>query len=307
MLKDRLFSSAILLSLVGLLLWLDARFPPLGVHGLWLVPLLLLLAVGTANDMVRLFQGANRLVNKPATLVATALIPLAACIPYGWELASQTYPADCPVGRVGWMAIGAVLAIGCLLLVEMSQYGRGPAGATERLQAGVFVAAYVGIPMSLLVAVRNLEGANPNWGLAALISLIAVTKSSDAGAYFTGQLLGRHKLIPRLSPGKTWEGSIGGFCFSVAVAYGCVHWLFPALTETATTPPPWWGPLIFGIACALSGMLGDLAESLIKRDTGAKDSGSMLPGLGGVWDVTDSLIAASAPGFLCLAGGLAGS
>ncbi|QEG42206.1 phosphatidate cytidylyltransferase [Roseimaritima ulvae] len=305
MLKDRLLSSAVLLSLVSVLLWLDARHPLLGVAGLWLLPLLLLLTVGTAMDICRLLIGANRLVNKPVTLIAAAMVPLFACIPYLWELGSAAYPADCPVGRVGWIAVGAFAAIALVLVTEMFQYGRGPAGATERVQAGGFVAIYVGVPMAMLVAVRNLN--DGNWGLVALITLIAVTKSCDAGAYFTGRLIGRHKLIPRLSPGKTWEGSIGGVSLSVGVAYGCVHLLFPAAGVLFTTPPPVWGPLVLGIVCATAGSLGDLAESLIKRDTGAKDSGSTLPGLGGVWDVTDSLIAASVPGFLCFAAGLAGA
>lgn len=82
-------------------------------------------------------------------------------------------------------------------------------------------------------------------------------------------------------------------------------WLFPALSETAQTPP-WWGPVVLGTVCAVAGMFGDLAESLIKRDSGVKDSGGLLPGMGGVWDVTDSLIGASLPAFLCFAAGVAG-
>ncbi|WP_153557509.1 phosphatidate cytidylyltransferase [Roseimaritima sediminicola] len=305
MLKDRLLSSVVLLSVVGLLLWLDLRYPLWGVGGLWLLPLLLALTIGTAADICRLLQGANRLVDSRVTILAAVVVPVFACVPYLWEVQALDYPADCPVGRLGWVAVGAFAAIAIVLVAEMRRYGRGPAGAIDRVQAGVFVALYTGLPMAMLVAVRNLHG--DGWGLAALITLIAATKSCDAGAYGSGKLLGRHKLIPRLSPGKTWEGAIGGVLLSVVVAYGCVHFLFPAMGAKLFASPPWWGPGVLGAVCALSGMAGDLAESLIKRDTGAKDSGTTLPGLGGVWDVTDSLIAASVPGFLCFAAGLAGT
>lgn len=305
MLKDRLRSSAILLTFVFLMVWLDARHALLGVGGIWLLPMLMLLTLGTAVDICRLLTGANRLVRQPVTVVATMLIPLFACIPYLWEISGNTYPADCPVGRVGWIGIGVFVAAGIALTAEMIHYGRGPVGAMDRLQAGIFVATYVGVPMAFLVAVRNLGSGN--WGLAALLTLIAVTKVCDAGAYFAGSMIGKHKLIPRLSPGKTWEGACGGIVASIAVAYGCVHWLFPAMVEIPITAAPWWGPAVLGTICAITGMMGDLAESLVKRDTGAKDSGTTLPGLGGVWDVTDSLIATSVPGFLCFAAGLAGA
>jgi phosphatidate cytidylyltransferase len=138
-----------------------------------------------------------------------------------------------------------------------------------------------------------------------------VTKSADAGAYFTGKTLGRHKLIPRLSPGKTWEGAIGGIVTSTLVALACLTWLFPESSNAPGSAPsiallasPLWGALLLGPLLSLSGMVGDLAESLVKRDAGAKDSGDWLPGLGGVWDVTDSLIAAAMPAFLCFSAGV---
>lgn len=305
MLKDRLLSSAIVLAVVVGLLWLDARYPVAGVGGIWLLPLLLLFAIGTADDIVRLFRGANQNTARWIPLIATGIIPLFAALPYLWEVFGSGYPDDCPVGRVGWIAVGAFAAIALTLLGEMANYGRGPSGASARIAQTIFIATYVGIAMAMLVVLRNLG--DDDWGLAALITFIAVTKSCDAGAYASGRLLGRHKLIPRLSPGKTWEGSIGGIALSMGVAYACVHYLMPAMADATETPPPVWGPAVLGAVCAIAGMLGDLAESLIKRDAGAKDSGTLLPGLGGVWDVTDSLIAAAPPAFLCFAAGLAGA
>ncbi|WP_236624889.1 phosphatidate cytidylyltransferase [Rhodopirellula sp. SWK7] len=184
--------------------------------------------------------------------------------------------------------------------------GSDPSGVLRRLTASMFTATYVGLPMSLLVVLRGLgaddvsaTGAS-NWGLAALLSMIAITKSTDAGAYFTGKSIGRRKLIPRLSPGKTWEGSIGGVVVATLVAAACIAFLFPAISGPDSAPPLGLA-LVLGPLLAICGMVGDLAESLVKRACGAKDSGNLLPGLGGVWDVTDSLIFASLPAFLCFA------
>ena len=172
--------------------------------------------------------------------------------------------------------------------------------ALANVMTGIFVSAYVGLPMSLLVSTRTL--ADGNWGLAALLTLIATTKSADAGAYFSGKTFGRRKLIPRLSPGKTWEGVLGGILMATAVAAACLGWGFAWLAgDSAYAIPPLWLALLLGPSLALAGVVGDLSESMVKRECGAKDSGSWLPGLGGMWDVSDSLLAAVLPGYLCFA------
>ena len=314
MLKDRLRTSAILLSIVAVLLYLDANHSKPGAEGVWLLPLLLFFAIGTAFDMATLLSNSNRPISMTTTLCSTAVLTLSACVPLTMELFGMSYPTNCPVGRLGWIVFGGITAIFLVLLAEMRQYGKGPQGALERCCNGVFVTLYVGLPLALLVALRDLGSGN--WGLAALLTTIAVTKSTDAGAYFTGKTLGRHKLIPRLSPGKTWEGAAGGIAAATIVAFVCLRWLFPAFSGGASPPlptpsipalsHPLWGALFLGPLLALSGMIGDLAESLVKRECHAKDSGNLLPGLGGVWDVTDSLIAAVLPAFLCFAAGVAG-
>ena len=295
-----------LIGVVVLLLWLEHQRPVAGVVGIWLLPLLMFFALGTALDVIGLILGSGRAIDRTAALLATAIIPLAAYVPSLWPLlVGQEYPADCPLGRSGWIVAAAVAGVFIVLLREMARYDAARRGeAIERTLAGVFVSCYVGIPLAVLVAIVSL-GDGP-WGLAALISMVAATKSADAGAYFSGRTLGRHKLIPHLSPGKTWEGAVGGVITAIGVSYGCFYGLIPALAEV-TQRPPIWGPLVFGVACAVAGMIGDLAESLVKRETGAKDSGRTLPGLGGVWDVSDSLIAAVVPAWVLLAAGLAGS
>lgn len=304
MLRDRLISSTVLLAIVAVCLWLDANFPPRGVGGVWLLPLLVFFAVGTSLELSRLLLHGGRLIRTPVAVAGALLVTLAASVPAAWGLFGEIYPADCPVGRLGWIVVGGIAALGLVFAAEMSTYGKGPAGAVERITSGGLVCLYVGLPLAMLVALRGL-GPSAEWGLAALVTMVAATKSADAGAYFTGRSLGRHKLIPRLSPGKTWEGAVGGVVFAILVSFACLTWLFPAFTD-APSSPPWWGSILFGAVCAIAGMFGDLAESLIKRDTGAKDSGGLLPGLGGVWDVTDSLIGASLPAYLCFAAGVAG-
>lgn len=308
MLRDRLRTSAILIAIVAGILYLDVAFPVWGADGIWLLPLLLFLTVGTAWDFTGLLIGSGRLVSRRGTVIATAAIALSAAIPMLWGLARTEYPINCPVGRLGWIAVGGIAAAFGILIGEMFRYGRGPGGAVERASHGFFVTFYVGLPMAMLVALRNLG--DGRWGLMALITMIAVTKSSDAGAYFTGKSIGKNKLIPRLSPGKTREGSVGGIIASTLVAWLCLRFLMPQTGHPAGTASinfltnPLIGALILGPSLAIAGMTGDLAESLVKRDTGAKDSGSWLPGLGGVWDVTDSLIAAVTPAYLCFAAGI---
>lgn len=306
MLRDRLKSALGLISLVLVCCWLDYR-GLLGLsRGLWLLPLLLFFTAGTAWEMARMFARDGRPVRVWAAVSAAVLTTMAGAVPLVWENFLGPYPPDCPVGRVGWLAIGAVCGIGVALAAEMSSYRRGATNCADRLAVAALVGGYVGVPIGFLVVLRGL-GSDPEWGLAALLTLIAVIKASDAGAYFVGKAVGRHKLIPQLSPGKTWEGAIGGVLSSIGVAYLCLTWLLPALHDSPLAAPPWWGPVVLGSSCAVAGMFGDLAESLIKRDTGVKDSGGLLPGMGGVWDVTDSLIGAALPGFLCFLAGVGGT
>lgn len=305
MLRYRLISATGLLILVGACVTLDYQ-QLLGLRGgTWLLPLLFAASAGTALEMARMLKAGNNPVHVPVAVAGALITTMMACLPVIWESLGATYPPNCPVGRLGWLTVGALLGVGLAVLAEMRAFHADSQHTTARIATAALITVYVGVPLALLVAIRDL-GSDPNWGIAALLTLIATTKASDAGAYFAGKSLGRNKLIPRLSPGKTWEGAIGGLLASTAVAYVCCHVLFAQISEAAT-PPPWWGPLALGVACALAGMFGDLAESLFKRDSGVKDSGGLLPGLGGVWDVTDSLIGAALPGFLCFAAGAAGN
>ncbi|MGV3486433.1 MAG: phosphatidate cytidylyltransferase [Planctomycetaceae bacterium] len=314
MLRDRLLTSLLLIAAIVSLLWLDVKHPLLGIDGLWLLPLLLFFTLGTAFDLATMLRASGRAVEPGWVIGAAGLVAVSAYVPSLWPLSGQAYPSNCPLGGPGWLVAGTIAAIFLLLFREIVNYRSG-GGSLERTLGGVFASVYVGAPMGLLVLIRQ-TGSSPvdagglggaaAWGLAAMVAVIAVTKSGDIGAYFTGKSIGRHKMIPRLSPGKTWEGAVGGVVTAILVSYACFYYLIPSVADTAQ-PPPWWGPIVFGTVCAVTGMIGDLAESLVKRETGVKDSGKWLPGLGGVWDVTDSLIGAVMPAWIMLAAGLAGS
>ena len=124
--------------------------------------------------------------------------------------------------------------------------------------------------------------------MAVIISCVVV---SDVSAYAVGSQLGRHKLAPRISPSKTWEGLVGSMVFA-----GIGGIIFTVFLLGA----PWWVGLILGVLLSLGGTLGDLVESLIKRDAGIKDMSNFLPGHGGVMDRLDSMLVAVPVGWLVL-------
>lgn len=126
--------------------------------------------------------------------------------------------------------------------------------------------------------------------------LILVTKFNDIGGYVVGNITarllpgGNHKVTPRLSPKKSWEGLVGSVLFSVAAAGVLLHWWGDVLVYDGQPLISCGEAIVIGGVCAILGFWGDLAESVIKRGTGVKDSGAIIPGMGGVLDVLDSLV-----------------
>jgi phosphatidate cytidylyltransferase len=134
---------------------------------------------------------------------------------------------------------------------------------------------YIGWLLSHLVALRGLDDGR-NWVFLALLA----TFGSDTAAYFAGRALGRHKLAPNISPGKTWEGTIAGFLGAIIIS----------LLFTMLLPIVYWQAIVLGLLISIFGQLGDLVESLLKRNMGVKDSGKLLPGHGGALDRIDSVV-----------------
>ncbi len=138
---------------------------------------------------------------------------------------------------------------------------------------------YVGWLLSYLVALRGLDDGR-NWVFFALFTTFA----SDTTAFLTGRALGRHYLAPNISPGKTREGAIGGILGAIIVS------LFFTLPTPLILNLKWWQAVLLGLLVSIFGQLGDLVESLFKRNTGVKDSGRLIPGHGGVLDRIDSIV-----------------
>src|SRR6185503_11084438 len=118
-----------------------------------------------------------------------------------------------------------------------------------------------------------------------VLYFILVTKFSDTGAYLVGSLIGRHKMIPRISPGKTWEGFGGAIVISTGASV-----LFAALAGPRLAGMNWMHAVLLGIVLSTAAVVGDLIESLFKREAGVKDSGQFFPGIGGILDLLDSLL-----------------
>ena len=139
---------------------------------------------------------------------------------------------------------------------------------------------YIPVLLSFLVLIR--EGSS---GMIWVFDLLAVIFAGDTGAYYVGSYLGRHKLSPAVSPGKTIEGSIGGLAVNLVLG-GIAKYLF-------LSGLPWGLSLLFFLAVGIAGQVGDLFESELKRSSGIKDSGGILPGHGGILDRIDALLFAS--------------
>jgi phosphatidate cytidylyltransferase len=185
-----------------------------------------------------------------------------------------TIPATVAVAIVSSAAVGVLLAS----LVFHSRH-RSVEGAVAAAGGSLLAFVYLGLMFGFVLAIRREHEV---W---VLLWIILVTKSCDIGAYFTGKSMGRHKLIPWLSPGKTWEGLIGGLVLA-AVAGAIGQWLLGNRLHDATVPV--WAGAVAGVLFGATGQLGDLIASLFKRDAGIKDSSRVLPGFGGVLDVLDS-------------------
>jgi phosphatidate cytidylyltransferase len=157
-------------------------------------------------------------------------------------------------------------------------------GLARDLAASVFVQGYVTFLALFTVVLTSAEGGQW-WTLAFIITAVA----ADTGAYASGLAFGKHPMAPVISPKKTWEGFAGGALASLVAG---------VLVSTLMLGNTWWFGLVFGVAIFLTATLGDLVESLIKRDLGIKDMSSWLPGHGGFLDRLDSILPSAAVAFV---------
>ncbi|MDL4771629.1 MULTISPECIES: phosphatidate cytidylyltransferase [Thermomonosporaceae] len=184
-----------------------------------------------------------------------------------------------PVVAYVWGTTGLVAGVSLTVLaVMMTRVLDGADGYVRDVTAGVFMAGYL-VLMGGIVALLM----RPDDGDDRIVIFVAITVASDIGGYFAGSFLGKHKMAPTISPKKTWEGLAGSVLTCMAVGAWLVWWLLD-------DGQVWHGVLI-GLAAVFTATVGDLIESVIKRDLGIKDMGTLLPGHGGVMDRLDSLVA----------------
>jgi phosphatidate cytidylyltransferase len=311
LLRWRLISAAVILPALLTLVWLDFRQAVFGVVGVWLFPVLLGVSVLATEEVLSLLSNKGYRPVAWVIYLGNLLIPAAASLPMIGQLIASPLPADDPLGRFGWPLVVLALAATMVLIAEMRQFER-PGQTIVIAALGIFTLVYVGLLVGFMAQLRlfgqqsESGAARGDWGLLALVSTLVVVKFADVGAYAIGRTFGRTKLTPKLSPGKTWEGAVGG------VATACVaSWMFfrfagPWFVGVGYAPPPLWASLAYGLVLALAGMTGDLAESLLKRDMERKDSSTWLPGLGGVLDIVDAVLVAAPVSYLCWVLGLVG-
>ncbi|NNG18708.1 phosphatidate cytidylyltransferase [Naumannella sp. ID2617S] len=179
----------------------------------------------------------------------------------------------------------AMIGITALLTMVWRMFG-GEQGYVRDVAASMLIIGYIPLQGSFV----GLMLAD-DMGRARVITFIAVVCFGDIGGYVLGILAGKHKMAPRISPKKTWEGFGGSLLFGIVVAVGMTVWVLEA---------PFWVGIILGVVLVVVGACGDLIESLIKRDIGIKDMSSFLPGHGGVMDRLDSLVVAAPAAWLTM-------
>jgi phosphatidate cytidylyltransferase len=183
-----------------------------------------------------------------------------------------------------------LLALGVIILSVRILGERKPENRVETLCWSLFGLVYVPFMLQFLVRIALI----PETGLWLAFWLIAVTKLCDTGALLTGLVAGRHKMAPNISPKKTWEGLAGGVLTSV-IAGAALAWGFRAFLPAYFTPLT---GAVVALPVALLGAVSDLVESIIKRRADIKDTGNTIPGIGGVFDMSDSLILTAPVGWM---------
>lgn len=193
--------------------------------------------------------------------------------------------------RVSTTALALIVVMTMLMAALRRAMAKQTAEAITHMAGTVLSTLYLGGLAWFLIALRVKQSAYPDRysGTTMIVLMILLcVKFTDIGAYFGGRALGRHKLIPWLSPGKTWEGLFFGLLTAGAMGALCSPWINPPAYHL-----PLWKGALFGMVIGGIGQLGDLLESMMKRDAEVKDSGALVPGFGGILDIIDSPLLAA--------------
>ena len=274
-LGTRLVFGPLMLGLIALLYWADTRAFA-GREGVLTAGLLGLLAVGGTWEFIAMFRRAGYAIAGRLTLALTAIV--CACpFAFGWhELDRELYP----------LVIATIVLLFPIALGSLTQ---GNMARGLEMQGGsllCFILVAWQLYFAQGMALRNLP---------SVLFVVLVCKGGDIGGYLVGVPLGRHKLIPHISGGKTVEGSLGSMAFSAALSALLAPALLAPGVDLGLTLS-----IAVGIMLNVTTQTGDLIESLLKRRCGVKDSSRMLPAHGGILDLVDSLLFSFSAFFLVL-------
>lgn len=288
MLGWRLAMSALLIPAFAVLCWLDHR---LGQPAPVLYALCCALGVRATWELVSLLRPRFPELQFAPVAVAVLALLTGAFAPHWSGLPDSIATRDAVVA----IAAVWVLVVQTLFAIEAWRY-RTPGARMETLSAGIMAVSYIGCLLAVTAQLRWVRGSEA--GYYVLASMVIATKMGDVGAYTLGRLFGRRKMAPHLSPGKTWAGFFGAL---LGGGLGGGLWLTfgGALFEGVDSPPsmPW--SIAYGVVLGFVGLIGDLCESLIKRDMGQKDAAALMPGFGGLLDLIDSILFAGPVAWLC--------
>ncbi len=245
------------------------------IQGTVLCILIALLAIPAQLELSKLSAAKNLKIFVPVSTIASILF---ATYRYWQQEYWHQFLVIRPETYLIFLSVFVMLS---LLLCQYISYGTS--GVLANCGANYFSILYLGLLSSFIVSMR-LE-----FGLWVLLMFVFVVKCADIGAYAIGTSFGKHKFSPKISPSKSWEGMAGAVAAAIIVAVG-----FAVCCDIMA----WWLAVIFGLCFAFIGQIGDLVESMMKRDAEQKDSSNNVPGFGGILDVIDSLLVAAPFGYL---------
>lgn len=286
MLGKRVAVSAVLIPLLILLFWIDARF---GASAPVLFGLCLLLGLRSAWELTELLRVRTMMPSFRATAVCVGSLLVATWLPHWYPATdgSRFCPFQESLSGVLLMTAASILALFLVRALRFECHSDGERPQMESLGAELLTVGYAGVLLSVTAQHRWL--ASGGGAYLALASVVVAAKSGDIGAYCLGRWLGRAKLSPRLSPGKTRVGAAGAILGGCLGSWAWLHFAPPLFDDQWSACPALWS-LVFGAVLAGVGLIGDLCESLIKRDVGKKDAAALLPEFGGVLDLLDSVL-----------------
>ena len=240
------------------------------VQGTLLCVLIALLAIPAQLELSRLAAAKNLKIFISVSITASILF--ATC--WYWQ---QLIKIPLEIYLI-FLSAFVLLA---LLLYQYVRYGTS--AVLANCGANYFSILYLGLLSSFVPAIRI------EFGLWPLLMFVFVVKSADIGAYAIGNLFGKHKFSPKISPSKTWEGMAGAVAMAmiVAILFAVIAAIYDIIVMA------WWLAIIFGLCFAFIGQIGDLVESMMKRDAEQKDSANNVPGFGGILDIIDSPLLAA--------------